>query len=366
MSDFTKAFTFIFDGVYDRDHLNGGWSFVSQRIVEHLEISGKAVLISILIGVPIGIFLGHIHRFSFIAINVSNLGRALPSLAVLAIFLPITGVGQTTAIIALVILAAPPILTNAYVAVDGVDTDTVDAAKGIGLRPLQILLRVELPLALPLIFAGIRTAAVFVIATATLTGYFGGGGLGDIISNSAVVPPVRRDRRCVRADRARDPVADRLRRASKRLITPAALAPSQVPSRTSSAPHAGPAPTWQSPPSRTRWSKPLSSKGALPDESVPNVRSRRRYRRRCRGAGAYGVRVRFQRGRRWQDGSTPRSDTAGNPPASSGGTSALPGTGKPAVTMGDKDFAEEFLLGQLYSQALKAKGYTREPEGEHR
>jgi osmoprotectant transport system permease protein len=185
MSDFTKAFTFIFDGVYDRDHLNGGWSFVSQRIIEHLEISGKAVLISILIGVPIGIFLGHIHRFSFLAINVSNLGRALPSLAVLAIFLPITGVGQTTAIIALVILAAPPILTNAYVAVDGVDTDTVDAAKGIGLRPLQILLRVELPLALPLIFAGIRTAAVFVIATATLTGYFGGGGLGDIISNSA-------------------------------------------------------------------------------------------------------------------------------------------------------------------------------------
>ena len=82
-------------------------------------------------------------------------------------------------------LAAPPILTNAYVAVDSVDDDTVDAAKGIGLRPLQILLQVELPLALPLIFAGIRTAAVFVIATATLTGYFGGGGLGDIISNSA-------------------------------------------------------------------------------------------------------------------------------------------------------------------------------------
>ena len=116
---------------------------------------------------------------------MSNLGRALPSLAVLAIFLPITGVGQTTVIIALVVLAAPPILTNAYVAVDGVDTDTVDAAKGIGLRPLQILLRVELPLALPLIFAGIRTSAVFVIATATLPGYFGGGGLGDIISNSA-------------------------------------------------------------------------------------------------------------------------------------------------------------------------------------
>lgn len=185
MNDFSRGLDFVFGGVHDHGRLLGGWSFVSQRLIEHLEISGKAILISVIIGVPLGVFLGHIHRFSFLAINVSNLGRALPSLAVLAIFLPITGVGQTTAIIALVILAAPPILTNAYVAVDGVDTDTVDAAKGIGLRPLQILLRVEIPLALPLIFAGIRTAAVFVIATATLTGYFGGGGLGDIISNTA-------------------------------------------------------------------------------------------------------------------------------------------------------------------------------------
>ena len=88
-------------------------------------------------------------------------------------------------IIALVVLAAPPILTNTYVAVDQVDADTVDAAKGIGLRPWQVMTRVELPLALPLIFAGIRTSTVFVIATATLGGFFGGGGLGDIISNQA-------------------------------------------------------------------------------------------------------------------------------------------------------------------------------------
>ena len=88
-------------------------------------------------------------------------------------------------IIALVVLAAPPILTNTYVAVDQVDADTVDAAKGIGLRPLQVIMKVELPPALPLIFAGIRTATVFVIATATLGGIFGGGGLGDIISNEA-------------------------------------------------------------------------------------------------------------------------------------------------------------------------------------
>ena len=106
---------------------------------------------------PLGILLGHLHRFSFLAINVSNIGRALPSLGVLALFLPITGIGETTVLIALVVLAAPPILTNTYVAVDQVDADTVDAAKGIGLKPWQVITSVEIPPALPLIFAGIRT-----------------------------------------------------------------------------------------------------------------------------------------------------------------------------------------------------------------
>ena len=147
------------------------------------------------------------HRFSFLAINISNIGRALPSLGVLAILLPIVGIGKTDVIIALVVLAFPPILTNTYVAVDQVDAETVDAAKGIGLRPWQVLLRVELPLALPLIFAGIRTSAVFVIATATLAGFFGGGGLGDIISNEASYGSGRRHRRVLRPDRAGVPVA---------------------------------------------------------------------------------------------------------------------------------------------------------------
>ncbi|WP_375489490.1 ABC transporter permease [uncultured Jatrophihabitans sp.] len=174
-NDFVQAFTFIGD-----NH-----SYVLGRVWSHLEISGIAVGIAVAIGLPIGIVLGHLHRLSFLAINISNLGRALPSLAILVIFLPIVGVGETDVIIALVILAFPPMLTNAYVAIDGVDPETVDAAKGIGLRPWQVLLRVELPLALPLIFAGVRTAVVFVIATATLSGFFGGGGLGDIISNEA-------------------------------------------------------------------------------------------------------------------------------------------------------------------------------------
>lgn len=173
MNDFVKAFPFI----------GNHGSLILGKLGSHLVISVEALAIAMVIGVPLGMWLGHIHRFSFLAINVSNIGRALPSVGVLAILLPIVGVGHTDVIIALVVLAFPPILTNAYVAVDQVDPDTVDAAKGIGLRPSQVLLKVELPLALPLIFAGIRTSAVFVVATATLAGIFGGGGLGDIINN---------------------------------------------------------------------------------------------------------------------------------------------------------------------------------------
>lgn len=174
MNDFIKAFSFIDDR----------WSnLIWDRVQTHLEICGKAMLIALLIGLPIGVLLGHIHRFSFLAINISNIGRALPSVGVLAIGLPLIGIGETNVIVALIVLAAPPILTNAYVAIDQVDADTVDAARGTGLRWWQILLRVELPLGLPLIFAGIRTSAVFVVATATLSGFFGGGGLGDIIAN---------------------------------------------------------------------------------------------------------------------------------------------------------------------------------------
>lgn len=171
--DFLHAFTFI----GDNGHL------VLHKLAQHVAISAESIAIAILIGIPLGVYLGHIHRFSFLAINTSNIGRALPSVGILAICLPFLGVGRPPIIIAMVVLGFPPILTNAYVAVDQVDPDTVDAAKGVGLRPWQVLTKVELPLALPLIFAGVRTSGVFVVATATLAGIFGGGGLGDIIAN---------------------------------------------------------------------------------------------------------------------------------------------------------------------------------------
>jgi osmoprotectant transport system permease protein len=170
-----NAFRFLWD-----DH-----GFVLSKVGEHMQISAEAIGIAMLIALPLGVWLGHIHRGSFLAINGSNLGRALPSLAVISIGLPLFGIGHNVVILALVVLAAPVMLTNAYVAVDRVDEDVVEAARGMGLKPHQVLLRVELPLALPLIFAGIRTAAVYVVATATLAGVVGGGSLGDIIFNEA-------------------------------------------------------------------------------------------------------------------------------------------------------------------------------------
>lgn len=152
---------------------------------EHLQLSGVALAISILIAVPLGIVLGHVHRGSFVAVNLANIGRALPTLVVIAVGFAFLGIGFTTVLLGLIVLAVPPILTNAYVAVDQVDPDAVEAARGMGMTPLQVLMRVELPLALPLLFAGIRTAAVFVVATATIAAIAGGGGLGDILVNQA-------------------------------------------------------------------------------------------------------------------------------------------------------------------------------------
>jgi osmoprotectant transport system permease protein len=152
---------------------------------EHVLLSGAAMGVALAIAAPLGVVLGHIHRGSFVAINLANVGRALPSLAVIAIGLGFFGFGFTNVLVALVILAVPPILTNAYVAVNEVERDAVEAARGMGMTPWQIVRRVELPLALPLLFAGIRTAAVYVVATATIAAIAGGGGLGEILFNQA-------------------------------------------------------------------------------------------------------------------------------------------------------------------------------------
>jgi osmoprotectant transport system permease protein len=172
---FLDAFEFI----VDRREL------LLEKTWEHLKLSGAAMGVAIVLALPLGVLLGHLHRGSLVAINLANVGRALPSLAVIAFGLAFLGIGFTNVVVALVVLAVPPILTNAYVAVDAVETEAVDAARGMGMSGWQIARKVELPLALPLIFAGIRTATVFVVATATIAAVAGGGGLGDIIVNQA-------------------------------------------------------------------------------------------------------------------------------------------------------------------------------------
>jgi osmoprotectant transport system permease protein len=182
MHEFVEAFRFI--GRNGSIAGTPGLPTLSHLALETLKVGAIGVAISIVIAIPIGVWLGHIHRGSFLAINIGNLGRALPSLAVLAIGDAFLGLGLTVVELALVILAVPPIVTNAYLGVDGVDRDLVDAARGMGMSERDILRRVELPLAVPLIFAGIRTAAVFVVSTTTIAALAGfSGSLGDPIAN---------------------------------------------------------------------------------------------------------------------------------------------------------------------------------------
>jgi osmoprotectant transport system permease protein len=154
-----------------------------DKTLEHLGIAAIGMVVALVLAMPLGVYLGHRHAGSFLAINISNIFRALPSLALIAISLAFFGLSRLNVEIALVALAVPPILTNAYTAVDGVDPDAVEAARGMGMTERQVLTQVELPLSWPLIFAGIRTAAVYVVATAPLAAIAGGGGLGDIILN---------------------------------------------------------------------------------------------------------------------------------------------------------------------------------------
>ena len=150
------------------------------------KIAAIAMGISLVIALPLGLWLGHIHRGSFIAINLGNIWRALPSLAVLAIGVAILGLGLKNVLLALIVLAVPPIITNCYVGIDQVDRDVVDAARGMGMTGWQILRRIELPLAVPLVMAGIRTSTLFVVSTTTisaLTGY--SDSLGEIVNDEA-------------------------------------------------------------------------------------------------------------------------------------------------------------------------------------
>lgn len=158
-----------------------GPSGIPARLLEQLAITGMAVLIAAVIALPAGILTGHWGRGSAVVTSIANLGRAIPTFALLLLLASAGGVGVRAAVIALALFAIPPMLTNANVAITGVDPQVRTAGRAVGFTGGQLLWRVELPLALPLVFAGVRTATVQVTATATLAAFVGGGGLGRFI-----------------------------------------------------------------------------------------------------------------------------------------------------------------------------------------
>ena len=158
---------------------------IPLRLLEHVAISAGSLLIALAIALPVGLWIGHTGRWVSVAVNSANLWRALPSLAVIAIVLPITAALDPQAgfkvyptVVAMVVLGVPPILVNTYAGIRGVDRDLVEAGRGLGMSEAQVLGRVELPLAVGALITGIRSGAVQIVATATLGAIFGFGALG--------------------------------------------------------------------------------------------------------------------------------------------------------------------------------------------
>lgn len=155
-----------------------------RAALNQLVLSLTSVAVAAAISLPVGMITGHLHRWSFLAISGGNVARALPTLAIIAVGITLWGIGFLNIMIALVVLAIPPILTNTYVAVSTVDPAMADAARGMGMRPWQVLARVELPASSALIIGGVRTASVYVIATAYLASFAGTNStLGLFITN---------------------------------------------------------------------------------------------------------------------------------------------------------------------------------------
>lgn len=165
------------------------WTFIlehparfGQALTTHVVLSAAALFTAAAIAIPLGIVVADRARGALLAVNAANIGRTLPSLAVLALVMPVLGTGFAPSWFALTLLALPPILINTCTGVREVDADVVDAARGMGMSEGEIVFRIKLPLALPVLFAGVRTAAVQVVSGAVLASYIGGGGLGDFIT----------------------------------------------------------------------------------------------------------------------------------------------------------------------------------------
>lgn len=164
-----------------------GSNGIAVRLWEQIALSGVSLIAALVIALPLGLAIGHTGRGAAAVISIANIGRAVPSLGWLGIFFPLVLLLQTgesgffTGLLALTLLAIPPIVTNTYVGLRGVDRDLIEAGRGMGMGEGQLLRRVEMPIAMPVILAGVRTSAVQVVATATLAAVVSGGTLGVII-----------------------------------------------------------------------------------------------------------------------------------------------------------------------------------------
>ncbi|MFE2489819.1 ABC transporter permease [Streptomyces mirabilis] len=178
-----NALTGAWDWLSDPAHWSGD-DGVWHRLAQHLVLTVVCLVISCLIALPVALVLGHLGRGGALAVNISNIGRAVPTFAVLVLLLltPLGKWGEGPTVVALVLFAVPPLLTNAYVGMREVDRSVVSSARGMGMTGRQMLFHVELPLSLPMVMNGVRIAAVQLVATATIAALAGGGGLGRIIT----------------------------------------------------------------------------------------------------------------------------------------------------------------------------------------
>jgi osmoprotectant transport system permease protein len=174
------------DWLTDGDHYSGS-DGITHRLVEHLGYTAETIAISAVIAIPIGLWIGHTGRFRSAAVAITGAFRALPTLGLLTAIVLFMGIGLTPTLITLVVLAVPPLLAGAYSGLESVDRQTIDAARAMGMTELQILRKVEIPLALPIIVGGARSAVLQVVATATVAAYVGLGGLGRFLIDGQAV-----------------------------------------------------------------------------------------------------------------------------------------------------------------------------------
>jgi osmoprotectant transport system permease protein len=171
-------FAYLFDSA---NWQPAGGSSIPERLAQHLGYTLVSLVVAALIALPVGLLIGHTNRGASIAIGLGNLGRSLPTFGLVLLLVTFVGVGVFPVLLALVVLAIPPILAQTYAGIRTVDRSAVDAAIGMGMRPTQVLFRVEVPMAMPLIMGGLRSALLQVCATATIAAYAGSGGLGRLL-----------------------------------------------------------------------------------------------------------------------------------------------------------------------------------------